>query len=206
MGPRGRAGAGRARAGPAPVTAATGGWSGTPGAAPPRGGLCLRLSWRNGALWAPSAAPRALPHKDAAWDFPPTSPQSDGGGSIAALRGRDEPSNQLSPPGLGTPRAAGSEPWSPLPEARLKCPPGLALLSPGETGRHTEHRGRGEARGQPAGDSLVQLLVAGLADAHLLLDAELGDGGVPGGALAAEDLAAGPAVVLGHRQVGAVAG
>jgi hypothetical protein len=46
------------------------------------------------------------------------------------------------------------------------------------------------------GDSLVQLLIAGLAHAHLLLDAKLGDGGVLRGALAAEDLPACPAVML----------
>lgn len=44
---------------------------------------------------------------------------------------------------------------------------------------------------------LVQLLIARLTHPHFLLNAELGDGGVLGRALAAEDLPTCPAVVLG---------
>lgn len=47
--------------------------------------------------------------------------------------------------------------------------------------------------------SLVEELEAGLADAHFLLDAKLGDGRVLGGALATEDLPTCPAVVLRSR-------
>jgi len=40
------------------------------------------------------------------------------------------------------------------------------------------------------------MLVTGLADSHFLLNPKLGDGGILGGALATEDLPAGPTVML----------
>lgn len=49
-------------------------------------------------------------------------------------------------------------------------------------------------------DSLVEVLIAGLAHSHFFLNAELGDRRVFGRALATEDLSTSPAVVLREEE------
>lgn len=108
------------------------------------------------------------------------------------------------------PQAAWASGPAALPESRQETEPYGGRVLPRRlhhARQEPENAWVGEPRAEPeAGGppgrwgaqwgSLVQLLEAGLAHAHLLLDAKLGDGGGPGGALAAEDLAARPAVVL----------